>query len=98
LVSDFGGNDFTPAQINQISAIVDIGFLLNRDHHDDADTSIQTGTIQAAIWDIEHPGSVTLVDTGVRFTDYQNYYSSYRTLDIPADRVFTIIDDATNPA
>ena len=85
-----------------MSSLVDIGFILERDHHGEASTSIQTAAIQSAIWETIHPGSVQLVGGGASVDGglhtYQSYFDSYVALKGPGNRIFTISDVRDTPA
>jgi len=85
------------AQKARVSAIVDVGFLLNRDHPSAA-TSLQTAAIQAAIWETLNPGRITLytANLGVgQAADYTSAYNYYLTHDFgPVDRIFTLTPKA----
>jgi hypothetical protein len=93
-------------QIDHVSALVDIGYLLHRDHYtapEKYDTDMQTAAIQAAIWETLNPGKVTLYTSnlgGQQASDYASYYSYYLNTDFagPTERIYTIVDTADHPA
>jgi hypothetical protein len=82
----------------RISALVDIGFLMNRDHVSSTGLTASIGTqlaaIQAAIWEVENPGSVQLVTNNISdAADYTAAYNYFRTANLgPSDRFYTISD------
>jgi hypothetical protein len=94
-VTDGSGVTLSLAQTNHITTLANIGLLLNRDHPG-AETSLQTAAIQAAIWEIEHPGSVTLVNPNAHAaggtTTYAQYYNSYLNLNGSGADFFTLTD------
>jgi hypothetical protein len=103
LTTNFDGSSLTQDQIDQVSALVDLGFLLHRDHYADDekhDTDIQTAAIQAAIWEILNPGKVTLITSNIHnWSDkhaYVDAYDYYLNTDFagPTERIYTITDTA----
>ena len=85
----------TVAQKNRVSALVDIGFIMNRDAPGLA-TSLQTAAIQAAIWKTLNPThSITLRTnnlSGASATAYTNAFNTYLTGPVVAgDRIFTLV-------
>lgn len=89
-----GNSTLSTTQIEEISTLVDIGFLLHRDYAG-ADTSLRTAAIQAAIWEIEHPGSIMLNNGGVSAGGsgtYASYFADYVGLHGAGDRIFTLTD------
>lgn len=98
LTTNFGTPVPTPLDAYQkahVSALVDIGFLLNRDSPGAA-TSLQTAAIQAAIWKTLNPTvNITLRTNnlgGAQATNYTNAYNYYLTTDFgPVDRIYTLV-------
>jgi hypothetical protein len=94
---DGSGATLNLTQTNYITTLADIGFRLNRDSPG-AETSLKTAAIQAAIWEIEHPGSVTLVNPNAHAvggtTTYAQYYNAYLNLNGSGARVFTLTDSS----
>lgn len=101
LTTNFGGATLLQPQIDRVSALVDIGFLLNRDHHGEATTSMQTAAIQSAIWETLNPGKVTLYTANLSSGDataYTNFYTHYLNDPIAqGDRIFTIVPKSPGP-
>lgn len=88
-----------------ISDLVDIGFLLHRDNLSDPDTSVKLAAIQAAIWNIEVPGSVSLYYGNIGGPSsaqalaysaaYQGYLDAYtHPTSAAGDRIYVIADNA----
>lgn len=99
-----GANPLDPLnQISDITNLVDTGFILhqqeNAQNHDD--TEARLAAIQAAIWQVAVPGSVTQLAGGdtALFQHYFNEYtgSAYTTLADANDRVFTITEGGLHP-
>ena len=85
----------TTAQKNRVSALVDIGFIMNRDAPGAA-TSLQTAAIQAAIWQVLNPTHAITLRTdnlsGASATAYSTAYTNYLTGPVAAgDRIFTLV-------
>jgi hypothetical protein len=94
---DGSGATLNLTQTNYITTLANLGFNLNRDAPS-AETSLKTAAIQAAIWEIEHPGSVTLVNPNAHAvggtTTYAQYFSLYLNLNGSGARVFTLTDSS----
>jgi hypothetical protein len=94
------GAPLSPDQIAKVATLVDIGTLLNRYDLAIAGVSTRLAAIQAAIWEIENPGKVTLytdnISDGAFYTEWYNYYVNI-TPD-PTAKMTTIVDTAINPA
>ena len=89
-------------QISDITNLVDTGFILHQNENagNYADTEARLAAIQAAIWQVAVPGSVTALSGGntALFQQYFDEYSSgsYQTLAGPLDKVFTITEGQPN--
>ncbi len=103
LTTNFNGtpNNLSTAQKNRVSALVDIGFILNRDAPGAA-TSLQTAAIQAAIWQTLNPLATislrtnNLVAPG-QAAAYTAAYNTYLTGAVaPGDRIFTLVPNGGN--
>jgi hypothetical protein len=99
-------NQLSAGQIDAITNLVDTGWLLHAAKPNDADTTMRTAAIQAAIWAVANPNkTITVLSnnlTGAEFTQYQQYFNDYRqgnytSLADANDRVYTITDQARNP-
>jgi len=92
-LNDGSGQILTAPVLDTITTLTDIGFLLHRDSPS-AETSLRTAAIQAAIWELEHPGSVTLVNAGASVNGFTfgGLFNDYRTLNGPGSRIFTLTD------
>lgn len=94
---DGSGAKLTGQALHSVTTLADIGFLLHNDTPQGmtaAEASLRTAAIQAAIWDIEHPGKIGLVNGGasVNGFTYQGLFDYYRGLNGPGARVFTLTD------
>lgn len=92
---DGSGGTLNALQTQYITTLVDIGFILHRDNPGDADASLRTAAIQAAIWEIEHPGSITLNNAGASAGGsgtYGSYFHDYLNLNGAGNRIFTLTD------
>ena len=99
-------NVLNATQINQMTNLIDTGYLLHLAQPNDYNTSMRTAAIQAAIWQVANPTrTVTVNNTnlnGAQFTQYQTYYNNYlsgnyTSLADANDRVYTITDQSRNP-
>jgi len=97
LTTNFNGtpNNLSTAQKNRVSALVDIGFILNRDAPG-ATTSLQTAAIQAAIWQTLNPlATISLRTNNLSLASGAAYTAAYNTYltgpVVAGDRIFTLV-------
>ncbi|WP_293361677.1 PEPxxWA-CTERM sorting domain-containing protein [Phenylobacterium sp.] len=99
-------NQLNAAQIDDLTNLVDTGWLLHQAQPNDYDTAMRTAAIQAAIWQVANPDRVVTVKSNnlnaSQFLQYQTYFSdyvsgNYTSLADANDRVYTITDQSRNP-
>lgn len=94
---DGSGVQLSGQTLHTVTYLADLGFRLHNDTPfgmSAQEASLRTAAIQAAIWEVEHPGSITLANggAGVNGFTYQGLFDEYRGYTGPGARVYTLTD------